>query len=744
MKFLSLSTFLLLNVIAFAQISYGVYPYSTKGENIENIKEVQLITPNLDSLKLEDEITDIYKDIPWRFGAVIFEEIDFFQKANRTVLDDGQLQYQLKITSTDAVSLNFNYSQFDLAEGAKLFIHNGDFSQTLGAFTHQNNPNRIDFATNLTQGNEAIIEVFMPKAIESQSTIKISSIVYGYRSLKDKAANFGSSGNCNIDVNCADGDKWQNEKRSVVLILRSNNSRYCTGALINNVRQDSTPYILTANHCGLDPSSSVFIFNYESASCSPRTDGFTNQSMVGSTFRATNFKSDFTLFELFTTPPTSYNVYYSGWDATGNTPKTGTGIHHPRGDVKKISHDFDTLQSDQYSGATTPNGHWEVTDWDKGTTEPVSSGSPLYNERHRIVGQLHGGQAACGNDRPDFYGKFSNSWDFDSPASQQLKRWLDPDTTNTLILDGLDPNVAAFNTDLEIWGFDGNYSIQCGTQNSPSLLIANRGNNLVTSFQIGYQLNGGSPVLISYSDTIRRNQAIRVQLPSIVFNKGINDLIIFVNQVNGLTDQYSLNDSISNPIIGFIPSKVVDFTFKTDDYGSELTFSILDSLGNTVLYSNTGYGDINGGQIFDYDYCLTSGCYNLKLDDIANDGYCCTYGIGFTLITLGSDTLLFDNTFSTGSKIISFCVSDTLSNVSERSINHSIEAYPNPTKAQIFIESNKNIIIKKVNLLNLNGQSVLNQEGQVKSINIKDLQNGIYFLKVETNQGIAIKKVVKQ
>ena len=744
MKILSFISFLFFSATLSAQISYGTYPYSINKESIIESPIHQIVKPNIDSLKAEDQITDNYKDIPWRFGAVVFEEIDFFKEADRKLLTDGKLQYRLKISAKDAISLNFNYSEFVLEEGAQLFIHNSDFSNTLGAFTHQNNPKRTDFATNLIQGNEATIEVILPQSIEGKSVVKISSIVYGYRSLRDKAANFGSSGACNIDVNCSDGDKWQNEKRSVVLILRANNSRYCTGALINNVRQDTTPYVLTANHCGLDAGSSIFVFNYESAACSPQTDGFTNQSMVGSTFKASNFKSDFTLFELLTAPPASYNVFYSGWDATGNTPKTGTGIHHPRGDIKKISHDFDTLKSDQYNSATTPNGHWEVSDWDRGTTEPVSSGSPLYNERHRIVGQLHGGQASCSNDRPDFYGKFSNSWDFDSPANQQLKRWLDPDTTNTLALDGLDPNPSAFNRDLELFGFDGTYSIQCGTQTNPSILIANRGNNLVTSFELAYQLNSGSAVTVNFTNPILRNQVTEVQLPPLLINKGENDLVVYINRVNGGSDQNLLNDTVRNSINGFIPSKVVDFTFKTDDYGSELTFSILDSLGNTLFYNGGSYSDVIGGQTFNYDYCLSDGCYTLQLDDLANDGYCCTFGNGFSLITFGNDTLLFDDSFNTGSKTISFCISDSTTNLSEQSISNSISIYPNPTKNQFFIQSDKNITIERVLLLNLNGQSILQREGQIKSIDVENLNQGVYFLQIETNQGIITKKVVKQ
>ena len=76
--------------------------------------------------------------------------------------------------------------------------------------------------------------------------------------------------------------------------------------------------------------------------------------------------------------------------------------------------------------------HWRVADWEDGTTEPGSSGSPLFDADHRIVGQLHGGEASCSYNVNDYYGKFSTSW------NNGLSGWLDPNNTGTLVLDGID------------------------------------------------------------------------------------------------------------------------------------------------------------------------------------------------------------------------------------------------------------------------------------------------------------------
>ena len=100
----------------------------------------------------------------------------------------------------------------------------------------------------------------------------------------------------------------------------------------------------------------------------------------------------------------------------------------------KISLDYDRVQS---TGYYTVDGehHWAVLKWDVGTTEDGSSGSPLFNQQHRVVGQLHGGDASCFNDTVDYYGKFSYSWDNESDSSRQLQYWLDHNNSGVAVLD---------------------------------------------------------------------------------------------------------------------------------------------------------------------------------------------------------------------------------------------------------------------------------------------------------------------
>ncbi|MDD5696174.1 MAG: T9SS type A sorting domain-containing protein, partial [Bacteroidales bacterium] len=119
----------------------------------------------------------------------------------------------------------------------------------------------------------------------------------------------------------------------------------------------------------------------------------------------------------------------------------GVGIHHPQGDIKKIS----TYPEPVFSSQWSSNGlqsHWRVfwtaTANGHGVTEAGSSGSPLLNQHGLIVGTLTGGESSCGNTGgADFYGKFSYHWKSNGQdAASQLEPWLDPDHEGVQVLGG--------------------------------------------------------------------------------------------------------------------------------------------------------------------------------------------------------------------------------------------------------------------------------------------------------------------
>lgn len=468
----------------FSQVSSGGVPKSIQAGLSTAVPSVILPQVDKEMLLAEDKI-EMAKDVPYRFGTPF--EVQY-NLDNSGVWEDvaGGRLWRLSIKSEDAYSINLLYDRYVLPEGAELFLYDQEMETVLGAFTSANNKIHETFSTSPTKGDVTILEYFEPGNAAFPGEIQINRVVHAYRDIFfNESRGYGDSGSCNNNVNCPEFDDWQNEVRAAAMILSSGGSRLCSGSLINNVRQDMTQYFLTANHCLGGESSWIFMFNYQSAGCSNQ-DGPTYQTVQGSTLLANSSASDFGLVRLTETIPESYDVNYAGWSAENTPPLNPVGIHHPSGDIKKITFDYDTGISDGWSG--NDGSHWRVADWEDGTTEPGSSGSPLYDANHRIVGQLHGGEAYCAYNVNDYYGKVSTSWGYG------LKDYLDPDNTGLMVLDGID---MAAQAELANYPTSFDVSLSQDQSSTTTLEISNVGEDESTLYyNIGvspFENTGGGP-----------------------------------------------------------------------------------------------------------------------------------------------------------------------------------------------------------------------------------------------------------
>lgn len=435
-KYLStiLALFFCLNNLVIAQISTKQAPHSFYNKSITNeMAIVEMPSINLTQLLEEDEL-EREQDVPWRFGKDMDVNLNLSNSGTWTTLSNGSRIWRLKINSIGAYSINLIYNEFFIPEGATFHLYNSSKTHVIGGFTSRNNKSNRKFATGLVKGESCILEYFEPTNQTGNGIINVSKVIHAYKNILD----FGSSGSCNNNVNCPVGKNWEDEKRSVAMVLLSSNTRWCSGALVNNVNKDTTPFFLTANHCSMGNSNAgdienwIFMFNYESPNCT-NADGMTDQTISGCTVRAKKADTDFLLVELSSKPPESYNAYYAGWTRENTSSINSVGIHHPSGDIKKISFDYNPPLSSRINTTHPTNSHWKIQAWNDGTTEGGSSGSPLFDQNSRIAGQLHGGRASCTNITSDFYGKFPMSWNRGSSSSSRLRDWLDPNNTGTTV-----------------------------------------------------------------------------------------------------------------------------------------------------------------------------------------------------------------------------------------------------------------------------------------------------------------------
>jgi hypothetical protein len=324
--------------------------------------------------------------------------------------------------------------------------------------------------------------------------LEIGSVTHGYRGLFENAELGEKSGSCNVDVACNQGNDWHDQMRSVgqYTFSKSGSSYVCTGTLIANTGVTATPYFLTANHClntQTVASSVVVYWNYQGAQCrapgssasgSPLAKSLASHSQSGSTLRASHATSDMTLLQLSSSVPSAASPYWSGWSRSTTAPTSARGIHHPAGHEKRISIDNNALTTSGYLGASG-SSHWRVGNWEVGTTEGGSSGSGLWNQSKLLVGQLHGGYAACGNTREDYYGRLSVSWSGGGTNATRLSNWLDPGGTGATTRSGYKLSSFYQNTS--------NITISDNATVERSISISNRSGNGPSALRVNVRIN---------------------------------------------------------------------------------------------------------------------------------------------------------------------------------------------------------------------------------------------------------------
>lgn len=431
-----------------AQISQGGNPRSFS--KIAPYTSVPVLSPGrIDLEKLQEEDAQrraMGKEFDRRFGHNFYVNWNTENSGIWTELPGGDRLWQLRISCPEALSVNLTFSQYKLPAGADLFIIGK--KNVIGALTSFNNQEDEKLGTGILGGDEVMLEYYEPASARGKGKLEIGRVTHGYRN-PFSTLGWGDSQFCEVNVNCPEGQPWQREKRAVAKIIDGGD--HCTGVLVNNTLMDGKPFFLTANHCFNNSSSTwVFAFNWEAPGCSTPSAAFPEtQTISGCTLRSKNAFSDFCLLELSSKPPASFNAYYCGWSKEDVPSQSSVMIHHPAGDIKKITFDYDPSVSSGYGvNAPNDNSHWRTMNYELSTTEGGSSGCPQFDQNHRIVGQLHGGPASCTNISSDFYGKFSKSWETGSTPATRLKDWLDPNNSGLAILDGFDPACRKINVNL--------------------------------------------------------------------------------------------------------------------------------------------------------------------------------------------------------------------------------------------------------------------------------------------------------
>jgi len=400
------------------------------------LNSINIEKPDLDAIYAEDE--RIGRQLA-RFAVKV--NTDITEKDGEFIEQNDYMTWKISVFSEGATSLNFKFKNLILPDGAKMFLFSSDERMVIGPIISQNLRNG-KIMTNMLYGNEAIIEVLLPKKDTNSFKLEIEFISYGIipHSLNeiDKRA-FDGSEWCIRENNiiCPEFTDWYDLGGGVARILVYG-QWWCSGSLVANECNADRPFFLTAFHCldenfnGVlngneldDLENWCFEFDYESTTCKPSTEPSTTNTYCGADFLAAwdQFNgTDFLLLEINDPDPINNNLNIINHTSNINDTEVAC-IQHPVGDVKKIAIDDD--------GVTVAGNFWSVNQMDDGLMQHGSSGAPMFDSNHEIFG-IHShrsGNFSCesdgGSNNIDFFsGRMDLSWLGNGTNDSSLEPWL--------------------------------------------------------------------------------------------------------------------------------------------------------------------------------------------------------------------------------------------------------------------------------------------------------------------------------
>ncbi|WCM93881.1 serine protease [Acidovorax sp. NCPPB 2350] len=237
---------------------------------------------------------------------------------------------------------------------------------------------------------------------------------------------------CNLDATCYDEYADQRNAVARMTFVEGGRLRLCTGTLLNDRDATRTPYFITANHCISTQTVASTLqtdWFFRSPTCNSRMLSASAAVRTGgATLLYASGDTDTAFLRLNEAPPPG--AVFAAWDAGPQSLSAAvTGIHHPRGDLQKISFgsimgtlscqgDVDSMICDSATGDAA--AFYDVG-FTQGTVQTGSSGSAIFRGG-RLIGTLYGfsGNGACTVDDVRVYGRFDRAY------GAALRQWLSP------------------------------------------------------------------------------------------------------------------------------------------------------------------------------------------------------------------------------------------------------------------------------------------------------------------------------
>ncbi len=282
----------------------------------------------------------------------------------------------------------------------------------------------------------------------------------------------------------------------------------------------------------------------------------------------------------------------------------------------------------------------------------------------------------------------------------------------------------------------------CSNSFAPTIKIVNKGSAPLTQISFAYGVDNMNLQTYNWTGNLANNESQNITLNGLSTSGGNHNFSTTINSANGIKDQNNANnnETLNFDIVKNYASNTVNFTLQTDQFGTETTWKLTNSAG-IVLYEGGPYTDSAKTSPLpapiNTSFNLASNdCYIFTITDSEDDGICCDYGNGsYTITTPTGEIIATGGEFGAGESK-SFRIG-SLSTANAENLN-SVYLYPNPTSNTLnVVVENKLETPETYTIINILGQIIKSKKIESEEdlqINVSNLSQGIYFLKLTKNQ----------
>ncbi|MBK9108672.1 MAG: T9SS type A sorting domain-containing protein [Saprospiraceae bacterium] len=291
----------------------------------------------------------------------------------------------------------------------------------------------------------------------------------------------------------------------------------------------------------------------------------------------------------------------------------------------------------------------------------------------------------------------------------------------------------------------------------PAIQVKNFGSEDIRSLLIRYNVLGGRTLEFLYQGEIKPLEIKTIDLPVDHFDFWTNATTtlfeVEILKVNDINDENSRNNKMSS---NFKLVRIFDFDpifeIRTNNIAGDNSYRIKDMNGNILIEKK----NLPAATTTQENLNVPNGCYTLEVDDQAQDGlsfwYYPNYGSGNSSIKRRVNNnvipmVSFKPDFGAGFKY-DFIVNKVTA-TDDESTSYVVSLYPNPVNDLVNLEvlgaEGQEAIIY---LLNAAGQKVLMhsipQDGNSvqKQFSLAGLAKGMYFMHIQLNDKILIRKLI--